>query len=255
MADSGSRRRHRGRHRSRGLRPLPRSARLAAAGLRAPRLPHRRGGGALPGRARARGRGPPRRPGLLGRCRGLRHGLAALRAAGRSGRRTPMARHRACGGARHQRAPGRRGARRRAHRPRFLRHLALRPADALARDRAQAPGRRRGRLRGGALQPRVAETPQPARGGPEYPRRQSAARLPRGRCPQSRAGGRARHRHHPGRPRSRRGRHAHRRRRGQQPDPARGAWRPGVALHAARLRTGRADATEDRSAPRAAESA
>ena len=146
-----------------------------------------------------------------------------------------LARHRACRGARYQRTSGRRRPRRRTHRPRLLRHLAFRPADALAGNRAEAPGRCRGRLRGGALQPRVKAAPQPARRGAEYPRHPPAARLPRGRRPQSRAGGRARRRHHPRRFRCKGCRHAHRHRRRQQPDPAAGVGRAGVALHAARL--------------------
>ena len=40
-----------------------------------------------------------------------------------------------------------------------------------------------------ALQPRVKAAPQPARRGAEYPRHPPAARLPRGRRPQSREGG------------------------------------------------------------------
>ena len=126
---------------------------------------------------------------------------------------------------------GRRRSRGRAHRPRFLRGLALRPADALARHRAQAPGRRRGRLRRGALQPGVGATARAADAGAGDPRRPPPARLPGARRPQPRAGRRADHRHHARPHRYGRGRYAHHRRRRQQPDPALRPRGPGVALH------------------------
>ena len=58
---------------------------------------------------------------------------------------------------------GRRRAGRRTARPRLLRRLAVRPAQAPGRRRAPPRGRRRGRPRARALQPGVADAARPAR--------------------------------------------------------------------------------------------
>ena len=130
---TGEAQRAAGRGRGAGrLRPLSRPDRPRRRRQAAPRVPARRRGRALPLRAGARRRGPQRGPGLLGRSRHLRPGDAGVRAAGER-RRSRLGARRRHRQPRRLRPAGGGGARRRAARPRFLRHLALRPADARPR--------------------------------------------------------------------------------------------------------------------------
>ena len=123
-----------GRGRGAGrLRPLSRPDRARRRRQAAPRVPARRRGRALPLRAGARRRGPRRRPGLLGRSRHLRPGDAGVRAAGERRRIRPGRASRSTVSPGVSALQAAAAARRRAARPRFLRHLALRPADARSR--------------------------------------------------------------------------------------------------------------------------
>ena len=101
-------------------------------------------------------RRPPGRADQLGRPRHLRHGGAGVRAAG-ARRRARLAARGGHGQPRRLGAAGRGGARRRTARPRLLRDLAVRSADAVGRDRAAAGGGGGRRLRA-----RCSTTPPPA---------------------------------------------------------------------------------------------
>ena len=122
-----------GRGRGAGrLRPLSRPDRPRRRRQAAPRVPARCRGRALPLRAGPRRRGPQRGPGLLRRSRHLRPGDAGVRATGER-RRSRLGARRRHRQPRRLRPAGGGGRRRRTPRPRFLRHLALRPADARSR--------------------------------------------------------------------------------------------------------------------------
>ena len=98
---------------------------------------------------------------------------------------------------------GRGRPRRRAARPRFLRHLALRPADALAGDRAAPRGRRRRRFRHRALQSGLAAPPHASWPPPATSCSARAADTPVVIARNLGRAGETRHRHHAGGARSR----------------------------------------------------
>ena len=133
------------------LRPLSRSARPRDRRQDAARQRDRRRGGAGAARARSRRRGPVRwrwsRRAMPASTVWRRSSSSCSTARGAAtGRASRSGRARACRRCR----PRRRG--RRAARPRFLRDLAVRSADAVGGDRAPARGRGRRRFRRRALQ-------------------------------------------------------------------------------------------------------